>query len=372
MVLVGIVRIRAGPPDTIRVPTPEERAPMGAPSLVEDATSASWDGDVPEITVVVSTFRRPDYLAGLFEALERQSIDPSRYEVVVVDNGSGDDTWDRLAPLVTTAGLRARALRLAENRGPGGGRNAGFAHSRAPVVAITDDDCLPSPTWLEHVLAGFAAGADVVQGVVAPDPREAERGWWDHTVDISGPSPWFETSNVAYRRTAIDGVGGFDERDPLTAQHGGGRAFGEDAVLGARVVAAGGQRGWAGDAVVHHRIVRSTYRHQLREWRNLRGFPGLVRRSPVGEESLYLSVFLNRQTAQFDLALAGAVAALLTRRPGLLVAALPWAWNRWSSTRSRTDSRLEAAMRVAQRGLIEAVGFVSLVEGSIRHRKLVL
>jgi glycosyltransferase involved in cell wall biosynthesis len=345
---------------------------MPAASLVADTSSPSWDGDVPEIAVVVSTYRRPDYLSGLLDALERQSIHPTRYEVVLVDNGSGDGTWDRLAPLVAATPLRARAVRLAENRGPGGGRNAGFAHSRAPLVAITDDDCLPSATWLEHLLAGFAAGADVLQGVVAPDPREADRRWWDHTVDISGPSPWFETSNVAYRRTAIEAVGGFDERDPLTAQHGGGRAFGEDAVLGARVVAAGGRRGWAGDAVVHHRIVRSTYRHQLREWRNLRGFPGLVRRSAIGEESLYLSVFLNRQTAQFDLAVAGAVGAILTRRPWLLAAALPWARNRWSSTRSRTDDRIEAAARVAQRGLIEAVGLVSLVEGSVRHRRLVL
>jgi hypothetical protein len=143
-------------------------------------------------------------------------------------------------------------------------------------------------------------------------------------------------------------------------------------VLGARVVAAGGRRGWAGDAVVHHRIVRSTYRHQLGEWRNLRGFPGLVRRSAVGEESLYLSVFLNRRTAQFDLAVAGVVAALLTRRPWLAATAFPWARRRYLEARQRTGSPLEAVGRVAQRGLIESVGLVSLVEGSLRHRKLVL
>jgi glycosyltransferase involved in cell wall biosynthesis len=339
--------------------------------VIEDAASPSWSGDIPEIAAVVSTYRRPQYLAGLVAAFEGQTLARDRFEVVLVDNGSGDETWEQLSALVRDAAFRVRAVRLPANRGPGGGRNAGFAASRAPLVAITDDDCLPSATWLEHVLGGFATGADVLQGVVAPDPRESERGWWDHTVDISGPSPWFETSNVAYRRSAIDAVGGFDERDPLTAQRGG-RAFGEDAVLGARVVAAGGRRGWAGDAVVHHRIVRSTYRRQLGEWRNLRGFPGLVRRSAVGEESLYMSVFLNRRTAQFDLAVAGVVAALLTRRPWLAAAAVPWARRRYLEARQRTGSPLEAVGRVAQRGLIESVGLVSLVEGSLRHRKLVL
>jgi glycosyltransferase involved in cell wall biosynthesis len=339
----------------------------------DDAASPSWSGDVPEITAVVSTYRRPQFLAGLVAAFDAQTLARDRFEVVLVDNGSGDETWERLSALVREAGFRVRAVRLPENRGPGGGRNAGFAVSRAPLVAITDDDCLPTPAWLDEIVSAFEAGADVVQGTVVPDDDGAvARRWWDHTVNITGPSPWFETSNVAYRRSYLDQVGGFDEADPLTAQHGGGRAFGEDAVLGARVLAAGAVRAWAGDAVVRHRIVPSTYRHQLREWRNLVGFPGLVRRSPVGAESLYLAVFLNRHTARFDLAVAGVVAAFVTRRPWYLAATVPWARYRFHEARHRAGSPVEALGRVAQRGVIEAVGFVSLVEGSIRHRKLVL
>ena len=245
--------------------------------------------------------------------------------------------------------------------------------SRAPLVAITDDDCLPSPGWLEQVLAAFHAGADVVQGTVEPDvDDEVERRWWDHTVNILGPSPWFETSNVAYRRTFLDSVGGFDETDPLTAQHGGGRAFGEDAVLGARVVAAGAVRavgrrcgGAAPDRAVDLPPSAAGVAQPPR-------FPGLVLRSQVGTESLYGGVFLNRETARFDLALAGVLVAAITRRPVFLLAGVPWARSRWWSIRERTPSRIEALGRLAQRSLIEAVGFVSLVEGSVEHRRLVL
>jgi glycosyltransferase involved in cell wall biosynthesis len=326
------------------------------------------------IAVVVSSFRRSRYLPGLVRALEAQTLGTGRFEVVLVDNGSDDDTWDQLVSLVNPTSVRVCAIRLPENRGPGGGRNAGIERSRAPLVAITDDDCLPVPVWLDQVLLAFEDGADVVQGPVHADiDGIAELGWWwNHTVDILGPSPWFETSNVAYRRTALEAVGGFDEADSLTAQRGGGRAFGEDAVLGARVIASGGRRAWATEAVVHHRVVPSSYRHQLSEWRNLVGFPGLVRRSPIGTESMYAGMFLNKETALFDLAVVGGVAALMTRQPAFLIAGLPWLRRRWGVTRARSRSDAEAALRVLQRGVLEAVGFVSLLEGSVRHRRLVL
>jgi glycosyltransferase involved in cell wall biosynthesis len=341
---------------------------------ISDTSSPAWPGEDPVISVVVSTYGRSSYLPGLLRALEAQTLRTDRFDVVIVDNGSDDDTWDQLVALIESGGLRLRVLRLPENRGPGGGRNAGIAASRAPLLAITDDDCIPSPAWLEGLLVAFDGGADVVQGPVHADAGGlAELGWWwNHTVNILGPSPWFETSNVAYRRSAVEAVGGFDEADSLTAQHGGGRAFGEDAVLGARVIARGGGRAWAADAVVYHRVVPSTYGHQLREWRNLRGFPGLVRRSPIGTETMYGKVFLNKETALFDLAVVGGVAALLTRQPAFLVATLPWVRRRWGVVRERSRSDAEAALRVMQRGVLEAVGLVSLAEGSVRHRRLVL
>ncbi len=337
------------------------------------AASAAWPGEPPDISVVVSTYRRAAYLADLVAALEAQTLDHRRFEVVMVDNGSADDTWSTLTHLAARTSMRLQAVRLEGNRGPGGGRNAGIAVARAALVAITDDDCLPTPTWLAELVRAFDDGAAVVQAPVLPDPDPVtDARWWDHTITITGPSPWFETSNVAYRASYLTMVGGFDETDPLTSQQGGGRAFGEDAVLGARVVAAGGTRAWAPDAVVHHRVVPSSFRRQLHEWRNLKGFPGLVERSAVGEATLFAKVFLNRDTARFDLALAGVVLAVFTRRPWPLAAVYPWWRARVGWARGQAAGPAELLVRMAQRGLIEAVGFVSLVEGSVRHRRVVL
>ena len=342
---------------------------------MDEVVSPSWEGAIPEIAVVISSYNRAHLLPGLFESLEAQTLGRDRFEVVLVDNGSADDTMAQLAKLVAVTPLRAKAVRNEHNRGPGGGRNAGAEASRAPLLAITDDDCLPTPVWVEGVLAVLQGGADVVQGPIRPDPAGLPgRGPWDHLIHIEGATPWFETSNVAYRRSMFEAVGGFDEADELTARHGGGRAFGEDAVLGSKVVDLGGVRAWAADAPVLHRVLPGTYRRQFSEWRQLKGFPGLVERCSVGQESLYRGIFLNRGTAETDLAVIGVLVAVATRRPWTLALVYPWAKTKLplARFRARDGGKAEVALRLAQQGVIEAVGFFSLIEGSIRHRRLVL
>ena len=355
------------------------RAAHQAPALPRNAddvvTNAAWStGGSPAVSVVVSSYRRAGYLRELVAALDAQRPVPGGVEVVLVDNGSHDATWATMVGLLEITALPLTVVRVTANRGPGGGRNVGVAVARGELVAFTDDDCLPTPGWVERVAARFRdRTVDVVQGRVAAHPdQEAVMGPWDHTIVVGGPTPFFETSNVAYRRDALLAVGGFDEDDPLTSQHAGGRAFGEDAVLGWRVVQAGGARAWAGDAVVHHRCVPSTYLTLLRTYRWLEGMPGLAERSGVVRASMYHRVFLNQQTAKVDLALVGIGAALVLRRPAPLVAVVPWVRMRWPEAVHRVRSRRRAPAHLAARFLIEAYGAASFVRGSIRHRRIVL
>jgi hypothetical protein len=264
------------------------------------------------------------------------------------------------------------ALRLPANRGPAPGRNAGVAASRAPLVAITDDDCLPTPGWLRGIRAAFAGGAEVVQGAVRADPSTVDRmGPWDHTIWVSPPTPFFETCNVAYRRTAFDRAGGFDEDDPLLHPPSG-RAFGEDACLAWEVQRTGGRAAFAADAVVHHRCIPSTYERWLADQRELVGFPGLARRSPLVARMFVGGVFLSRRSACFDLAVGGVTAAVLLRRPWPALLTLPWARMRWADAVRVGRSRRAAPALLARLAWSDAVALGSLVRGSVRHRRLVL
>jgi glycosyltransferase involved in cell wall biosynthesis len=292
--------------------------------------------------VVVSTYDRAEYLRDLVKCLDAQTL--RDFEVVIVDNGSTDET----------AAMGLATLRLEQNRGPGGGRNAGVAATSAPIVVFTDDDCLPTPTWLEHLLPVFDdPDVVVVQGRVDPDPATRDQmGPFDHTISVHGPTPFFETANVAYRREVFDAVGGFRERT--------GRAFGEDAFLGAAALAHG-ERAYVDVAVVHHRCVGRTFKQHLADRRQLRWFALLPSVKPG---------FLNRTTMLFDFGVLGALLSLRWRLA--LVAALPWLLRRLRTTHWYTGNDWSRAPRIlAKYAVSDAVAFASLAEGAVKNRRLV-
>lgn len=336
----------------------------------EILTSPSWGGSVPHICVALSTWRRAPFLNELLSCLEGQTLCSADFEVVIVDDASPDDTWVTLGEAVIKSSLRLLIARLPANVGAAGGRNTAVSLGRAPLVAFTDDDCLPTPGWLSALLEGFAEGADSVQGRTMPDPAgEETAGPWDHSIWVTAPTPFFETCNVGYRRSWLTRVGGFDSGDTFINRRRIS-PFGEDAVLGAKVVAAGGKRLYAPDALVHHRYIPGSYRtHLQRRWQ-VGEFPGLVSRSGLVGGAMWHRIFLSRRTAMFDLAAASVAAAAASRRPSLLIGLLPWLREcRAEAIRrpGRTGTR-----RVGQIAIGDAVAFVALALGSLRHRRLVL
>ncbi len=340
--------------------------------MIDVASSATWHGAEPSIAALISTYQRPGFLPELIAALEAQDLPFDAYEVVVVDNGSADHTWDELTELVAATSMRAVVVRLDTNHGPASGRNAGAAHVRAPLIAITDDDCLPTPGWLRNVKLAFAGGAEVVQGAVHGDPAGiGSMAPWDHTIWVTSPTPFFETCNVSYRRSAFERVGGFDEDDPLL-HPASGRAFGEDACLAWEVQRTGGAADFAPNALVHHRCIPSDYAHWLADQRQLEGFPGLARRSPLVARWLHRGVFLDARSAQFDLAVVAVAGAALARRPWPLIAASPWLWRRWRQARHLARSRRGAPGILARLAWSDAVGLAAMARGSVRHRRVVL
>lgn len=355
------------------VPEPPPSFAPGAPAPGIDpeawCESPTWVTEAPpEVSVHVATHGRAAFLPDLVARLVAQDLEPGRFEVVVVDDGSPDGTWAALQAEVGATPLRMAAVRLPRNRGPAHARNVAVARSRGSLLAFTDDDCLPEPGWLRALLAA-SPGVDIVQGRTEPDRDHPAPGAWDRTLRIAAETPLFETCNIAYRRGAFEAVGGFDVGRPIAARPGG-RPFGEDALLGAAVVAAGGRRAFAEDAVVRHRYLPGSYRAFVGEGRNLVRFPPLVRASPVLAAACWHRVFLTSRTAAFDLAAAGTVVAVALRRPAVALAVMPWVVQALPSVREHGGRH--PAVRLAQLAVADAVAAASLVEGSIRHRRLVL
>lgn len=336
----------------------------------EIVTSPSWDGPTPAISVTVATWGRAAYLVDVVRALEGQTVRIDDFEVVIVDDASPDETWSTLAALAAGTPLRLLAARLPANRGAAGARNAAVSLGRTPIVAFTDDDCLPAAGWLAGIQGAFQGGADVVQGRTVPLPSdEVGAGPWDHSIWVTGPTPFFETCNVAYRREAVLRVGGFDEADAFINQRRIS-PFGEDAVLGAKIRGGGGTVCFSEAALVHHRYLAGTYRSHLRRRWQVGEFPGLVRRSQLVDDALWHRLFLSRRTAAFDLALACAITAAVSRRAWVLAGLGPWLRDCWAESSRRPGGR--SVVRTGQVAAGDAVAFIALVRGSVRHRRVVL
>jgi glycosyltransferase involved in cell wall biosynthesis len=174
-----------------------------------------------EVSVVVPARCTVAELAGLRAALEIQTIPRDRFEVIVVDDNADP-------PLGSYAA-----------------RNAGITCAQAPVLAFTDADCLPDPSWLQAGLIALqsaprAAGRiEMIGGERYVERLDRARFLRQEQYVAEG---FGATANLFVRRQVFDGVGLFDPR----------LLSGGDAELGRRAAAAGFPITFARDAIVRH------------------------------------------------------------------------------------------------------------------------
>ena len=188
-------------------------------------------------SVVVPTIGRP-CLADLLRDLAAQQLRP---EVVYLV----DDRSESAEPLDSSAYPEAVVLR-GGGRGPAAARNTGWRAAATDWIAFLDDDIRLPHDWSEALADDLEkAGGQVaaVQGrIVVPEPAGRPRTDWERSTAGLENARW-ATADMAYRRSALQQVGGFDERFP--------RAYREDAELALRVRRHGWQLRQGRRHVVH-------------------------------------------------------------------------------------------------------------------------
>jgi glycosyltransferase involved in cell wall biosynthesis len=192
-----------------------------------------------KLSVVIATHNRKDSLLRLLTALGRQTLDPRRFEVIVVNDGSEDGTYEALAVVAVPYSLRV--IHQA-NQGPAVARQNGTLKATGGILLFLDDDMDPCPKLLfEHLQLHEKDKETVVLGhIKAPPPsfprpnfvcyeeRFLARLYADIQKRALKPS-WkdFYTGNVSIPRKLFLEVGGFD----VTMQRS------EDIELGCRLSA---------------------------------------------------------------------------------------------------------------------------------------
>lgn len=317
----------------------------------------------PLVSVVVSTYERPAQLGRLLAALRAQTLDRGRFEVVVVDNGSGPATGELLRLEAARGGLDLHVARRDQTLGPSGGRNLGWRAASAPLIAFTDDDCEPEPEWLEVLLAKASEHPNaIIQGRTCPESDAPASGnrLLTRTVSIERLSPQYETCNIAYPRAWLERLGGFDEGFGL-------RPAGEDTDLAWRAIERGAVTVFAPEAVVRHAVVQLTPGQVIARATQWGECARLFARHPRAREILYRRLFWN----VWHYLLVRSLLALASPRRLRPLARLVLA-RHLAELRARAAEAGAGPAWIPYLVLFDAVETASMLRGAVRHRTLLL
>lgn len=220
------------------------------------------------ISAVICSYRRPDALAAAIRSLARQTLSKDSYEIVVIDNNSGDKTPDVVQGLVQEYGgdgLRIRYV-VESQVGLSHARNRSTIMTQAEVIAFLDDDAVASPQWLESLLDEYHESEDVwsVGGRVDPIWDAERPGWLTKAMygslslldlgDKARPLVWPEKVigvNCSFRRIVFEEAGLF----ATNLGRRGNELFGfEDTEIQQRIHELDKKVVYAPRALVHHHV----------------------------------------------------------------------------------------------------------------------
>ena len=243
--------------------------------VLDEVRSKPLEHERPLVSVLLATHQRRDVLLECLEGFARQLVPPGWHEIVVVDDGSRDGTFELLEALRLDVPLRVLQQ---PNSGPATARNRGLEVATGELVLFVNDDTIPAPDLIEqHLRAHWAHREPVsILGTFEQPPHQLRTlGMqllervplvFQHMQFEDGqelePERYY-TCNVSTPLNAVRMVGGFDEAFRRPAA--------EDTELGLRL-------SLAGLPLYYCAAARSEHRHVLE-------FADLQRRQPmVGRE----------------------------------------------------------------------------------------
>jgi glycosyltransferase involved in cell wall biosynthesis len=259
-----------------------------------------------DISIVVCTHNRSRLLRTALEHLLAQDFGGIAAELIVVDNGSADDTAEVVRQFAADSPIPFRH-RFEASQGISFARNHGWALARGPIIAFTDDDVEVAPDWARRIVRTFEAHPEVecVGGRVlpiwpSPPPAWLTREHWAPLalLDYGGATLHLDTNdprclvgaNLALRRETLTRLGGFS---PAVQRVKDGIGSVEDHELLIRFWNAGGRALYVPELIATAPVdPQRLQKRYHRRWHSGHGHFYAVMRSPAFERSS-LSRFLD-------------------------------------------------------------------------------
>ncbi len=218
------------------------------------------------VSVVIPTLNEAGFIGNCIRSI-RDAASANHVEIIVVDNGSGDETV-AIARREGAIAVVVSGATIAKQR------NLGAAKAEGELLAFVDADCTVSPGWLQAGIEQFR-DASVVSAGASPDPPADADSWVEQAWCFLKRQPneqpqrvsWIASCNLWVRRSTFKECGGFDESLETC----------EDSDLGYRLGELGDVISDPAMAIVHHRepkTLKQLYRKEV--WHGKNSFDGIL------------------------------------------------------------------------------------------------
>jgi glycosyltransferase involved in cell wall biosynthesis len=246
-----------------------------------------------QISIVVPTFNSAKVLGTCLESLTNQTVGQEKYEVIVVDDGSTDETRD----IVSKHPVK---YIYQQNSGPAVARNNGVRQAEGEIILFTDADCEPQSNWIEELVKPLRDPQVVgVKGIYKTRQKELIARLvqieYEHKYERMKKFKYIDfidTYSAAYRKDIFTKYGGFDERYP--------KASVEDQELSFRLSRDGNKMVFNPEAVVYHRHSACLMdylmkKYKIAYWKAflLKRHPGKARTDTHTPQSLKIQMLLS-------------------------------------------------------------------------------
>jgi glycosyltransferase involved in cell wall biosynthesis len=159
----------------------------------------------PFISAIIPAYNEELYIEKCIASLKNQDLDESMYEIIVVDNGSNDNTYE----LAKNTGV---TVLKEPQRGVSSARNKGAGHARGELLVFPDADCLYPKDWLTRIVNIFKESSDL-DALGGTFVFYDATPFWEKASVISKIFVYhIAGGNMAVRKKAFQQVGGFDTR----------------------------------------------------------------------------------------------------------------------------------------------------------------
>ncbi len=205
-------------------------------------------------SVIIPSYNRADEIDELLSSLTQLKSPTPDYEVIIVDDGSSDNTAEVVSKYQDQGDVTLRFIRQ-ENQGPGAARNNGMQHADGDFFIFLDSDTLVDQGWLNAIHAAVGEGTDAFGG---PDGASEDFTDLQKAINYSMTSSlttggirgkkkrigkyYPRSFNMGLSREVYDNIGGF-----------GALRHGQDIEFSQRIIDSGANVRFVPDAVVYHK-----------------------------------------------------------------------------------------------------------------------